>query len=139
MRVASYWCVHVLNPVHARVVNGAPFSAPSIFSSMKRPPRSGWIVEVPLVVRPGVPGWNQNVISTSQAPAIAVRRACSGAGAALASAMVLATSTAIRQMRNRIIGHSKKKVALEFYSFLSLATRVLNGNPKDHVRLGRGD
>src|ERR1700676_1173541 len=74
MRVASYWCVAVLKPVHARVVNGVPLSAPSIFSSTKSPSNSGRIVDVPLVVMPGPPGRNQNVISTFQVPDMAARR-----------------------------------------------------------------
>jgi hypothetical protein len=49
MRVASYWRDDVLKPVQASVVNGAPLSVPSIFSSMKRPLSSARIVEVPFV------------------------------------------------------------------------------------------
>ena len=44
--------VTVLKPVQASVVNGAPFSVPSIFSSMKRPPNSGWIVDTPFDTMP---------------------------------------------------------------------------------------
>ena len=43
-------------PVHAKVVNGAPFNVPSIFSSTKSPLRIGRMVDVPLAVRPGRPG-----------------------------------------------------------------------------------
>src|ERR1700681_715753 len=119
MRVASYWCVAPLKPVHARVVNGTPFNAPSIFSSTKSPPNSGRIVDVPLVVTPGPPGRNQNVISTSQVPLIAVSRACSGSapgifdGAGGAAPAVVAaaiaptvTSAAIKQARTRCIVRS---------------------------------
>src|SRR6266404_1316399 len=95
MRVASYWYVAVLKPVHARVVNGVPFSVPSIVSSTNSPPSSDRIVDVPLVATPGPPGRNQNVISTSQVPHIAARRACSGAGApavaVVAAAIALTT------------------------------------------------
>src|ERR1041384_7638567 len=77
MRVASYWRVAVLKPVHASVVNGAPFNVPSIRSSMKRPSSSGEIVDVPVLDAPGRPGCSQNVTSTSQTPHMAARRACS--------------------------------------------------------------
>src|SRR5262245_43599933 len=80
MRVASYWRVEVLKPVHASVVNAAPLSVPSIFSSTKSPFRSDRMVDVPLLLRPGAPGFNQNVISTSHVPHISASRACSGAG-----------------------------------------------------------
>jgi len=56
MRVASYCLVAVLNPVHARVVKGTPFSVPSILSSTKSPSNSGVIVDVPFVFIPGYPG-----------------------------------------------------------------------------------
>src|SRR5438105_14331602 len=78
MRVASYWCVAALKPVHARVVNGTPPSAPSILSSTNNPSNSGRIVDVPFDVTPELAGLNQNVISTCQVPHIAVRRACPG-------------------------------------------------------------
>src|SRR3954464_11163903 len=115
IRVASYWWVAALNPVHARVVNGAPLRVPSIFSSTNRPSNSGRIVEVPFVVTPSPPGLNQNVITTSQVPHIAVSSACSGTacdvadvcvnGAGGATAPVAATtplqaaSVAIKQAR----------------------------------------
>src|SRR5260370_32901246 len=121
MRVASYWCVAVLKPVHARVVNGAPFSAPSIFSSTKSPSNSDRIVDVPFVVTPGPPGLNQNVISTSQVAHIAMRRACSGSASVILDSFLdgaggpafavvapgialTATSAAIQQTRGRFIG-----------------------------------
>src|SRR3954464_11181929 len=105
MRVASYWCVVVLKPVHARVVKGAPFSTPSIFSSTNRPSNSGRIVEVPLVERAGPPGRDQNVISTSQVPDIAASRTCSGAGlaATAAASALIATNVAINLTRRRFI------------------------------------
>src|SRR6266545_4405502 len=118
MRVASYRCVTVLKPVHASVVKGAPFNRPSIFSSTNSPSNSGRIIDVPLVVRPARPGWNQNVISTSQVPHIATRRACSGSVSDLsvldeaggrALALVVAaialttTSAALKQARKQFI------------------------------------
>src|ERR1700681_285394 len=110
MRVASYWCVAGLKPVQASVVNGVPLSAPSIFSSTKSPSNSGRIVDVPLVARPGAPGRNQNVISTSHVPHIAARRAYSGPVGGAAPAVVAVTialraaSAAIRQARRRYMG-----------------------------------
>src|SRR4249919_3080713 len=122
MRVASYWWVALLNPVHARVVNGVLLRVPSILSSTKSPSNSGRIVEVPLVVRPGPPGLNQKVISTSQVPHIVVRRACSGpawdivdcSGAAGGRASAVGTtaiavtpmSTIMRQATRRFIDSS---------------------------------
>ena len=64
----------VLNPVQESVVNGVPFNVPSIFSSMNSPLSNGRIVDVPFVTTGGAPGLNQNDISTSQVPAIAVSR-----------------------------------------------------------------
>ena len=40
--------------------------------------RNGRIVDVPIVTTGGAPGLNQNDISTSHVPAVAVSRACSG-------------------------------------------------------------
>src|SRR5689334_3373399 len=80
IRVASYSRVLVLNPVHDNVVKDVPFKAPSIFSSIKRPPSSERIVDVPVVVMLGPPGRHKKVICTSQVPPRAVRRACSGPG-----------------------------------------------------------
>src|SRR5207244_11431625 len=86
-----------------------PFNVPSIFSSMKVPPSSDRIVDVALVGTPGPLGLNQKVISTSQVPAIAVRRACSGpaGGSSLTvvtAAIALTTTTAaIKQIRGLII------------------------------------
>src|SRR3954464_2926925 len=78
IRVASYSCVLVLNPVQASVVNGVLFKTPSIRSSINRLSSIGRMVDVPLTVVPGLPGWNQKVNSTSQLPHMAMRRACSG-------------------------------------------------------------
>src|SRR5579864_4780741 len=109
MRVASYWCVEVLKPVHASVVNGVPFSAPSICSSTNVPSKSDRIVDVPFVATPGAVGLNQNTMSTSQVPHIAARRACSGAGAAtvvaVAAIATAAAITAITRVERRIIGY----------------------------------
>src|SRR5690349_17588452 len=80
IRVASYSRVLVLNPVHDTVVTDVPFKAPSIFSSIKRPPSSERIVDVPVVVMQDPARRNQKVICTSQDPQRAVRRACSGPG-----------------------------------------------------------
>jgi hypothetical protein len=122
MRVASYWWVARLNPVHARVVNGVLLRVPTILSSTKSPSNNGRSVEVPLAVRPGPPGLNQNAISTPQVPHIAVRRACSGpawdiadsSGAAGGRASAVGTtaiaitpmSTAMRQATRRFIDSS---------------------------------
>jgi hypothetical protein len=106
MRVASYWWVTVLNPVHASVVNGLPFNKLSIFSSTKSPSKSDRIVDMPLVVIPGRPGWNQNVTSTSQVPHMATRRPCSGSAAALrvvAAIALAAISAVINRIRERVI------------------------------------
>jgi hypothetical protein len=46
------------------------------------------MVETPLLLTAALPGWNQNVSSTSQMPASAVRRACSGPGPRATAALV---------------------------------------------------
>src|SRR5262249_28744744 len=47
---------------------------------MNRPSNRGRMVDTPLLTTGGLPGWNQKLMSTSQVPLKAVRRACSGSG-----------------------------------------------------------
>ena len=74
----------VLRQISFRGLNGVPFSVPSMLSSIKSPSKSGRMVEFPLLAMPGVPGFNQNVTSTSQEPHIATSRACSASGGGVA-------------------------------------------------------
>src|SRR5438132_6895983 len=56
-----------------------------------------------------MPGWSQNVISTSHVPTIAVSRACSGAALTVVAAAIAeaATITAVKHTRGHfIIGNS---------------------------------
>jgi hypothetical protein len=59
------------------------------------------MVDVPFVATPGRPGWNQNVTSTSQTPAIAVSQACADAGAPAADAAETTIRVAINDTRMR--------------------------------------